>query len=104
MTVPPDDASEVTLPQRALRQLLASTKCAVQESDVRPYTQGLLLGLQPGSVEMVAASGVRLARAAVSVEHGVSQAQAIVPTKTATELEKLLDDTDDPVRVRLMPS
>ena len=96
----PDQAASFSLSQSALKTLLDRTAFAMAQQDVRYYLNGLLLELGKGQVRAVATDGHRLALcevdAEVSTEHPV---KIIIPRKGVQELIRLLDDSDEVVKV-----
>lgn len=90
------------VPQADLRQLIEKTHFSMALQDVRYYLNGLLLELEPGRLRAVATDGHRLAVGELEgdVTPGEAQ-QVIVPRKGVQELLRLLDDSDEEVRVEL---
>ena len=92
----------LVLPQHDLRELIDKTHFAMALQDVRYYLNGLLLELEPGRLRAVATDGHRLALGEISGDVSTErQQQVIVPRKGVQELLRLLDDTDEQVRVEL---
>lgn len=88
------------LPQVELRSLLERTQFAIAQGDVRYYMNGLFLELKSGRFRAVATDGHRLAlaearqRIETEGDFGV-----IVPRKGILELLRLLEPSDQPVKV-----
>lgn len=90
------------LTQSALRRLIDKTHFSMALQDVRYYLNGLLLELEPTGLRAVATDGHRLALSALEQSLDVGEAkQVIVPRKGVQELLRLLDHSDDAVRVEL---
>lgn len=90
------------LPQADLRQLIEKTHFSMALQDVRYYLNGLLLELEPGRLRAVATDGHRLALGELEGDIPPGDAhQVIVPRKGVQELLRLLEDSDDEVRVEL---
>ena len=90
------------LSQGSLRELIEKTHFSMAVQDVRYYLNGLLLELEPDCLRAVATDGHRLAVGEVSGKVEVETAQqVIVPRKGTQELLRLLDDSDDEVRLEL---
>lgn len=95
----------VRLNQGALRALLDKTSFSMAHQDVRFFLNGVLLELSETELAAVATDGHRLARSAMLLGEPItSSRQAIVPRKAAQELNRFLDNTDDPVTVEMNPS
>lgn len=96
------DAS-FTLPQKTLKHLFNMVHFAMAQQDIRYYLNGLLLVVEPGFVRTVATDGHRLAHAGTSVEGIQARHDVIVPRKTVLEMQRLLNDTEEPVSVAIAP-
>ncbi len=96
------ETEPVLLPQGHFRELIEKTHFSMALQDVRYYLNGLLLELEPERLRAVATDGHRLAmgelRGDVQVQNNQ---QVIVPRKGVQELLRLLDDTDDQIRLEL---
>jgi DNA polymerase-3 subunit beta len=93
---------EFATPQNQLRALIESTCFAMAEQDVRYYLNGLLLEIKKGMLWVVAADGHRMALNAMpSTITNDSILRFIIPRKGITELMRLLEDTDDKVKVAI---
>ncbi len=83
----------VTLPQAKVRAMLRKTSFAVSSDETRYVLNGIFVSLKEHKLTMVATDGRRLALTDEEVDATVeSQAEVIVPTKTITELNRLLQD------------
>jgi DNA polymerase-3 subunit beta len=88
------------LQRKQLKALLERSMFAMAQQDVRYYLNGLLLELTPKRVRAVATDGHRLALSELALDTGVDAAhQAILPRKSVTELARLLDTTELPVKI-----
>ncbi len=58
-----------------------------------------MLIVEPGSVKVVATDGHRLAFAALPVDGVLEKQEVIIPRKTVIELERLLEDSDESIRI-----
>jgi DNA polymerase-3 subunit beta len=96
-----DAASEMTLPQRELRRLLGSVQFAMAVQDIRYYLNGVLFSAEGNTLRLVATDGHRLSTAISTLPDASARIDAILPRKTVLELIKLLDESDDPVRIEL---
>ena len=93
----------LSLPQKTLRHLLNMVHFAMAQQDIRYYLNGMLLVFEPGQVRAVATDGHRLAHCATPADGITARQEVIVPRKTVLELQRLLDDSDDPVLVDVAP-
>lgn len=97
-----DEIAELELTQAELKQLLHQTVFCMAHQDVRYYLNGLLLELGEEVIHAVATDGHRLAVASLEkgpLREGV-QIQSIVPRKAVLELVRLLEESDEPVRLK----
>lgn len=86
--------------QNVFRKLIESTQFAMAQQDVRYYLNGLMLELSQKGLRCVATDGHRLAMCDSDVEINTPEVrQVIVPRKGITELARLLEMTDDEIRV-----
>ncbi|RWA48728.1 DNA polymerase III subunit beta [Cupriavidus sp. UYMSc13B] len=97
--------ASVSLPQKTFKHLLAMVHFAMAQQDIRYYLNGMLLVVEGKKVMAVATDGHRLAYCGVELDTeaaGVGARQeVIIPRKTILELQRLLEDNDDPVQVQL---
>jgi len=94
----------VTLPQKALKDLLMLVQYGMAQQDIRYYLNGLLVVVEADQLTVVATDGHRLAYASTSIPQSVDRAEVIIPRKAVIELIKLLGDVEDPVEVQLLPN
>ena len=88
--------------QNMLRDLIDKTAFAMAQQDVRYYLNGLLIEVSPGKLRTVATDGHRLAYCEKACEHSISDLkQVILPRKGVLELSRLLNDTEEPVKISL---
>jgi DNA polymerase-3 subunit beta len=93
------DSEGVTIPQSALKSLVAQTAYAMSMEETRFILNGALLTLQKGQLVMVATDGRRLAIASAPVSGGKQTLEAVVPSKTVRELGRLLQDDTGEVTI-----
>jgi DNA polymerase-3 subunit beta len=87
------------LTQKQLRHLFHMVHFAMAQQDIRYYLNGLLLAVDGKTVRVVTTDGHRLAFCATRVEKDLGKLDAILPRKTVLELQRLLEDTEDVVRI-----
>jgi len=88
-----------SLPQKQLKGLIALVQYAMAQQDIRYYLNGLLLIADKTQVRVVATDGHRLAYAALPVEAAAEKVEVIIPRKTVIELERLLEDSEELIRI-----
>jgi DNA polymerase-3 subunit beta len=93
-----------SLPQKQLKSLIALVQYAMAQQDIRYYLNGLLLIADKTQVRVVATDGHRLAYAALPVEAASEKTEVIIPRKTVIELERLLEDSEDSIRIDIAPT
>ena len=96
--------AKISLPQKALRELLLLVQYAMAQQDIRYYLNGLLLLLDGGQVRVVATDGHRLSYAARPLGQQVEKREVILPRKAVLELGRLLGDVDDAVTIEIFAS
>ena len=88
-----------SITQKALKGLLALVQYAMAQQDIRYYLNGLLLIVEKNTVKAVATDGHRLAFASLPIDAEVEKQEVIIPRKTVIELERLLEDSDELIRI-----
>ena len=95
-----ESSSSITMPQSALRKLISGTIFSVSENMARPIHTGCLIEAEGDTVTMVAVDGFRLAKRTYHSETAAAQSlKFVVPAAALREVEKILADTDEPVRI-----
>ena len=85
--------------QGKLRWLLEKTSFAMAHQDVRHYLNGLLLEFKDGVVRAVSTDGHRLALAEFEASFSGDPRSLIVPRKGVMELNRVLEDSEEPLSV-----
>ncbi len=89
-----------TLPQNELKRLFHMVHFAMAQQDIRYYLNGLMLLTDGSAVRVVATDGHRLAYCETELEGAnLARQEVIIPRKTVLELQRLLGDNDEPVRI-----
>lgn len=96
-------ASGFSLPQKQLRKLLSLVQYGMAQQDIRYYLNGLLLVAEEKQVILVATDGHRLAYASCPLADRQEKTEVIIPRKAILELGKLLAESEDEVRIDLLP-
>lgn len=94
-----ESLAEYTVSQGRLRWVVEKTSFAMAHQDVRHYLNGLLLEFRDGGVRAVATDGHRLALAEMEADISGEVRSLIVPRKGVLELNRILDDVDEPLSV-----
>ena len=97
---------EFSIPAAALRELIERTQFAISNEETRYYLNGIYLHtIQQGATSIlraVATDGHRMARAETDAPAGsAGMPGIIVPKKTVSEVQKLLDGADGDVKVEV---
>lgn len=97
-------SATVTLPQKTLKHLFNMVHFSMAQQDIRYYLNGLLLVLNGSNVIAVATDGHRLAFCQVETDQTFEKQEVIIPRKTILELQRLLEENDEPVQVEIAPN
>lgn len=100
----PDVESEkgIPVPQRELREMISGTIFSASENMARPIHTGCLFEIADESVMVVAVDGYRLALRRYIPEQPLERTvKFVAPAAALKEVEKILDDTDDPAVIYL---
>lgn len=95
--------TEITLSQKELLALLKKTYFSMASQDVRYFLNGMLLEVSKDLLKVVATDGHRLAMAShvINSSNLTAPVQVIVPRKAVIELMRLLQDSDETVKILL---
>jgi DNA polymerase-3 subunit beta len=89
----------LTLPQKTLKHLFNMVHFSMAQQDIRYYLNGLLLVIDGSNVIAVATDGHRLAFCQVQTDQEFVRQEVIIPRKTIIELQRLLEESDEPVQI-----
>ncbi|MCK4463698.1 MAG: DNA polymerase III subunit beta [Candidatus Omnitrophica bacterium] len=95
---PPEfkDTESIILPQKILKEMISLTVFAVSRDETRYVLNGVLFIIKDKKIKFVATDGRRLAVIERELpEKTVLEKEVIIPTKTAQELSKILDDENN---------
>ncbi|MEO8039063.1 MAG: DNA polymerase III subunit beta [Betaproteobacteria bacterium] len=95
-------SAEMSVPQNELRALLGLTQYAMAQQDIRYYLNGMLLVVDKNELTLVATDGHRLALTTRELTDSYVRSEVILPRKAVLELARLLQDTDEEVRITLL--
>ena len=93
--------AKVTLPQKTLKHLFNMVHFSMAQQDIRYYLNGLLLVVDGKNVIAVATDGHRLAFCQVETDQDFPRQEVIIPRKTILELQRLLEDLENPVDLEI---
>ena len=93
----------LTVPQNVLKSMINQTIFAISTNDNKPIHTGSLFEVENGQLNVVSVDGFRLA---IRTEHldSITTEEPfsfVVPGHTLREVEKLMDDTDEPITIML---
>lgn len=91
----------VQVPEKVLAALIKKTCFAMAQQDVRYFLNGLLLEISEKMIRTVATDGHRLALASDVIQGQAGVHQVIVPRKTILELQRILENGDEPITLIL---
>src|SRR5260364_22968 len=94
----------VQITQKAFKALLGCTHFAMAQQDIRYYLHAMLLAVEGGVLSAVATDGHRLAFASTAVEGAFERSEWIIPRRTVLELQRLLEESDAPVKMDVAPN
>ena len=93
---------ELEITQHTLHDLIDKTAFAMAQQDVRYYLNGLMIEVSANNIRAVATDGHRLAYCEKETSADISDIkQVILPRKGVLELVRLLNDTDETVKITL---
>ncbi|GAB5080999.1 DNA polymerase III subunit beta [Hominimerdicola sp. 21CYCFAH17_S] len=93
--LPGKEASEeIPVSQTALKSMINQTIFAVSQSDIKPILKGELFEINGGVFNLAAIDGYRLAVRTENIKFS-GEKKFVVPSKTLSEVSKLLSDNDE---------
>ncbi len=94
-----DNAQFFTISQSNFKELIEKTIFSVALDDSRPILKGCLFEIEENQITSVALDGFRLAKATYPILEQTARVSVIVPGRSLNEISKLLEDTDENIRV-----
>jgi DNA polymerase III subunit beta len=104
ISVGQEQLQTLALAQRDFRRLLKLAEFAMAQQDIRYYLNGMLLVVDQGTLQAVATDGHRLSWASIAIDGQYTRQEVILPRKTVLELSKLLEDSDTPLTIDILPN
>lgn len=96
-----DEATEYTIQQAVLKEMLRKTSYAVSQDETRRVLNGVYMRFQEQKLTMVATDGRRLALVEKEVEYPQgADSDVVLPTKAVQELQRALSSEGD-VKIKL---
>lgn len=95
------DAVIINIQQGKLKKLLGRVQYAMAQQDIRYYLNGVLVVLGSDQIKLVATDGHRLAFTSSDFPDIAKDQEIILSRKTVNELAKLLDDSEELVKLEL---
>ncbi len=97
-----DGEKSLVMPQDLLKSMIRQTIFACALDETRPILTGALVECSTrGEISLVALDGFRLAVRTVRLETVEEDISAVVPAKTLNEIQKILRDNQNEVRIEL---
>lgn len=93
------NAQFFTVKQNEFKDLIDKTIFCVALDDTRPILKGCLLEVKGNEIKSIALDGYRMALAKKSLVDCSTELNVVVPGRSLSELSKLIDDTDEPLRI-----
>ena len=93
--------TEFTISQSKLKTLLGKTYFAMGQQDVRHYLNGALIDINQDTMKCVATDGHRLAYSSINHLGMNDKLRVILPRKSVLELMRLLDATEDNIKISI---
>ncbi|MDD2619282.1 MAG: DNA polymerase III subunit beta [Syntrophomonadaceae bacterium] len=95
-----DMETKFSLPQEVLKEALKKTVFAASLTHFRQVFTGILFDIREGNIIKIVASDThRLACYTFALETSVNPFNFIIPTRTANELLRILDDNQEPINI-----
>lgn len=93
------------LPRATLRRMIGEVAFVATTDDSRPVLTGVLTTMDGDRITMAAADPYRLSvRHAKLLDRLDAKVEAIIPARSLLEVQRILDDTDDPVEIYVTPN
>ncbi|MDR3159366.1 MAG: DNA polymerase III subunit beta [Zoogloeaceae bacterium] len=99
MVIAEGDEKTLAVTQKEFRALIGKTQYAMASQDVRYYLNGLMLMVDGQELRCVATDSHRLAYNSMAIDSSLEHQEMILPKKTVLELNRLLSDNDEPLRI-----
>ena len=91
----------VEIQQKLLKKLIGAVQYAMAQQDIRYYLNGVLLVIEGNLIKLIATDGHRLAYTSAKLSEEYLKREVILSRKTINELFKLLNDTEDNIKIEI---
>lgn len=91
--------NSISLEQSALKNMIRKTIFAVSTEENRPIFTGCLFEIKNNKLNVVAIDGFRLALRTINIPVPVNDFKAVIPAKTLNEVNKILSDSFEPIKI-----
>ena len=91
--------NSLTLEQNTLKNMIRRTIFAVSTEETRPIFTGCLFEIKDNKLNIVAIDGFRLALRTINIPVPVNDFKAVIPAKTLNEVNKILTDSFDTIKI-----
>jgi len=95
-----EEKNKITIQQSALRDMIRKTIYAISDDEKTKILTGSLIEVNDGEIIMVSLDGFRLALAKTVIKEDVSF-KAVIPGKNLGEIYKILDQSDEKVKITM---
>lgn len=90
------------IPTDIFKEVIRQTVFATAQDETRPSLTGVLSEIEGNTISFVALDGYRLALKKLPTNSMISE-KIIIPGRSLNELNKILDDTEDPINIGISP-
>ena len=94
-----DIENSIQLDQNNLKNMIKKTIFAVSNEENRPIFTGCLFEIENNKLNIVAVDGFRLALRSMYLQNNVNDFNAVIPGKTLNEVNKILTDSFETVKI-----
>ena len=91
--------NSITLEQSALKNMIRKTIFAVSNDENKPIFTGCLFEVRDNKLNVVAIDGFRMALRIINLPVPVENFKAVIPAKTLNEINKILSDSFEPIKI-----
>lgn len=89
----------IDIPKKSLKEMITKTIFCTSTSDNRPILKGCLLEINGNCAKMVATDGFKLSIRKYELGESYEEKKIIIPAKTLSEINKILKDDEETVKV-----
>lgn len=95
------NGKNIELSQKILKDMIKKTIFSVAINDVRVIHKGIKFEIKPGEIRLVAIDSHRIAVRKEFIEYNDEELSFVVPSKTMSEIMKLIPDEDTFIKIGL---